>query len=408
MGGEAAATTDLGLEGMEHAPAGFRPGRAGIVARTAVAALIAGVVLVLPLISTDTWSRRIALAAIFAIIGLSVNIITGHAGQISLGHQAFVGIGAFFSAFMFARTGFGIALIAAGAMGGVMALVLGLVALRVRGLYLALITLAMGIMAEGTIFNWRDFTQGGAGLQAPRPGLFESDSAYAYLTLLFLGLFLFIDWRLVRSKAGRAIVAFRNDERVAATLGVNVTGYKLLAFVIGGVVAGVAGSLFAHRAGAVQAVSFDLSTALVWILMAVVGGLGSRAGVVIGSAFFALFQEVVPELYGNLPVGAREVLIKIGIDEVTVIIVTPVLGALLLILTLTLYPGGIGQQLLPIRRWLAGGPFLPHHGPRERTQEGEPAEGEDRSEEAPATEPAAAGAPESMEPDSPATQQERP
>ena len=365
MAGEA-ASTDLGLTTPDAEAGRFRASTRGIVARAGVACLIAGAVLILPLLSTDTWSRRIALVAIFAIIGLSVNIITGHAGQISLGHQAFVGIGAFFSAFMFARAGFGVALVGAGAMGGVMALVLGLVALRVRGLYLALITLALGIMAQGTIFNWREFTGGGAGLVAPRPGNFESDTAYAYLTLIFLGLFLFIDWRMVRSKAGRAIVAFRNDERVAATLGVNVTGYKLLAFVVGGVVAGVAGSLFAHRAGAVQAESFDLNTALIWILMAVVGGLGSRAGVVIGSGFFALFQEVVPELYGKLPVGVRDAFIAIGVDEVTIIIVTPILGALLLILTLTLYPGGIGQQLLPVRRWLAGGPFLHHEGPSKK------------------------------------------
>lgn len=329
-----------------------RPGRLGIAARAVVALLIVVAVLLLPLVANETWNRRISLAAIFAIIGLSVNIITGHAGQISLGHQAFVGIGAFMSAFVVSRIGlsFYLAVPIAGVMGGVMALVLGLVALRIRGLYLALITLAFGLMAETTIFNWRDFTGGGAGAEAPRPAGFESERAFAYLCFILVAIFVFIDWRLVKTKAGRAIVALRNDERVAATLGVNVTAYKLLGFVSGGVLAGVAGSLFAHRNQFVQALDFSLQTALVWILMAVVGGLGSRAGVVIGSAFFAIFPFLLPSTSFRLPL----------IGDVIVQILTPLIGAFLLVLTLTLYPGGIGQQLLPLRRWLAGGHFLEH------------------------------------------------
>lgn len=342
------------------APAGdvtakrFRPSRAGIAARTAVAALIAGGVLALPLFVDNVWRGRISFAVIFAVIGLSVNVITGHAGQISLGHQAFVGIGAFMSAYIVARSNFGVAFVAAGLTGALLALILGLAALRIRGLYLALITLAFGLMAENTIFSIRGFTGGGAGAEAPRPALFQSDLGYVYLSLAVLAAVLILDWRLLATKVGRAIVALRNDERVAATLGVNVTAYKLLAFVIGGFIAGVAGSLFAHWNQFVQAEDFELRRALVWVLMAVVGGLGSRAGVVIGSAFFALFDFVVSDLAG----GSTWPVPVVG--DVLVIILAPLFGAFLLLLTLTLYPGGIGQQLLPIRRWLSGGPFLEH------------------------------------------------
>lgn len=340
----------------------FRPRTAGIVARVTVAMLLAAAIPILLQFTDNVWSSRISLALTFAIIGLSVNVITGHAGQISLGHQAFVGIGAFSSAFVVSQLGapFVVAITIAAITGAGMAMALGLVALRVRGLYLALITLAFGLMAESTIFNWRAFTGGGAGSPAPRPSAFVSDRSFAYLVLLFLALFLFVDWRLVKTKAGRAIVSLRNNERVAATLGINVVGYKLFAFVLGGLMAGVAGSLLAHRAEFAQAQDFALQTALVWILMAVVGGLGSRAGVVVGSMFFALFATLLPELYRLLPAGAQEVLVTIGVDEVTIVVLTPLVGALLLILTLTLYPGGIGQQLLPLRRWLAGGPLHPH------------------------------------------------
>jgi branched-chain amino acid transport system permease protein len=345
----------------------FRPSRVGIAARVAVALLIAAGVLLLPIPLDNVWRSRMALAVIFGVIGLSVNVITGHAGQISLGHQAFVGIGAFMSAYVVTRFNFAVGFVAAGITGALLALVLGLVALRIRGLYLALITLAFGLMAENSIFGIRWFTGGGAGAPAPRPTLFQSDLAYVYLCLAVLAGSVLVDWRLLRTKAGRAIVALRNDDRVAATLGINVTGFKLLAFVLGGFLAGMAGSLFAHWNQFVQAEDFELRRALVWVLMAVVGGLGSRAGVVIGSAFFALFDFVVADIAG----GSTWHLPLVG--DVLVIILAPLFGAFLLLLTLTLYPGGIGQQLMPVRRWLAGGPLLERrHRGKEKAEEGKP------------------------------------
>jgi branched-chain amino acid transport system permease protein len=328
----------------------------GFIARAAVASIIALVVLLLPTVLGEPWPFRIAKAAIFAVIGLSINVITGHAGQISLGHQAFVGIGAFMSAYVTTKTSLSlyIALPIAGLTGGVLAMVLGVVALRVRGLYLALITLAFGLVAENTIFGIREFTGGGAGAQALRPAELDKDPAFAYLCFAVLAFFLFVDWRLVKSKAGRAIVSVRNDERVAATLGINVIGYKLYAFVIGGFVAGAAGSLFAHWNTFAQAQDYEFTKALVWIVMAVVGGLGSRAGVVIGSAFFAIFDSLMPQAAKEVPSFLH---FLVG-EQILLPVLTPLLGALLLLVTVTRYPGGIAQQITPFRRWLAGGPFI--------------------------------------------------
>ena len=359
--------------GHEGSVVGFRANRAGIAARVVAAVALVVAIFLLPVVLQTTQDLWLGLAAIYAVIGLSVNIITGHAGQISLGHQAFIGIGAFASAFVVKTVGsfpidpfsnlviaptvipttdFWVAVTAAGFTGTLMAVVLGLVALRIRGLYLALITLAFGLVAENTIFAWREFTGGGAGAPAPRPAMFQSDGAFAYICLILLGLFLFVDWRLVKSRGGRAIVALRNDERVAATMGVSVTMYKLLAFAAAGFFAGVAGSLFAHWNGQVTSPDFQLQQALVWILMAVVGGLGSRAGVVAGSAFFAVFP-----LYLSAKVGGASVNLPV-VGPVLIQTLSPLIGALLLLFTIVLYPGGIGQQLLPFRRWLAGGPFV--------------------------------------------------
>jgi branched-chain amino acid transport system permease protein len=327
--------------------------RGGLLARATVATVIAGAVLLPPLLASGVWNQRIALAAIYAIIGLSVNVLTGHAGQISLGHQAFVGIGAFMTAYLVSVSGvaFPAAVAFAAATGAVMAAALGLAALRIRGLYLALVTLAFGLAAEATLFNWRAFTGGGAGALAPRPSLFATDMAYAYLCLGILALVLLLDWRLVRTKAGRALTAVRNDERMAASLGVDVTGYKLLAFVLSGTLAGLAGALFAHWNQVVQARDFDFQIALVWVLMAVVGGLRSRAGVVIMSAFFALLPTVLPQLLTASPVQPPFV------NEAVYHVLPPFVAVVLLLITLTLVPGGVGALLLPLRRWLAGSPL---------------------------------------------------
>src|SRR5947208_693728 len=184
-----------GAEGTGRAELDFQ----GLLQRAGVATLIVLIVLTLPLWMGTSWDARIALVGIYGIIGLSFNVITGYAGQISLGHQAFVGIGAFAAAYVVGPhigAGFVVGFVAAGALGAFLAFALGLVSLRVKGLYFALVTLAFGLMAETTIFNWRAFTGGGAGAPDPRPAGFASDQSYAYLCLLFLAFFLYIDWRM--------------------------------------------------------------------------------------------------------------------------------------------------------------------------------------------------------------------
>jgi branched-chain amino acid transport system permease protein len=313
-----------------------------------IALVLAGLAVVaLPLLfGGDIWAQRISLAAVYAVIGLSINTLTGHAGQISLGHQAFVGIGAFTAAYMASQLGAPLAagLAAAAVCGALMALVIGLVALRVRGLYLALVTLAFGLTAETTIFNWREFTGGGAGAFAPRPVLFAGDLAYALLCLGVLAAVLFVDWRLTATKAGRALAALRNDERVAATLGVDPTGYKLAAFCYSGLIAGIAGGLFAHWNQVVQALDFDFQVALVWVLMTVVGGLRSRMGVVIASSFFALLPLVLPGFLSGLPWQPP------FLNEAVYHVLPPFVVVVLLLVVLRFYPGGLGQLLAGLAR----------------------------------------------------------
>lgn len=360
--GQAAADAAVSLgtlgEPIPHHDDGFRPTPAGWVARGCVLAAVALLVLGFPASQPAADVTLFTKAVTYAIIGLSLNVLIGYTGQISLGHQAFVGIGAFTSAYMVSDAGapFFVAVVVAMAVGGLQAFVLGLVSLRVRGLYFALVSLSYGLFAEKTLFKIDALTGGAAGQNAPRPSGFTSEHRYFFLCILFLAAVLWIDARMMKTKGGRALLALRENPRVAATFGVNVTLYTLFAFVLSGVFAGLGGSLLAHNNTQVSSVGFDFQLALIFIIMTVVGGLKSRPGIVIGSAVFAL----TPYLIENIP-GVQTALKSIpGLPDLNAGAAALVLGPLLLLLTLTVFPGGIGQQIRPITQWVLGHRFDIH------------------------------------------------
>ncbi|HYH49985.1 MAG TPA: branched-chain amino acid ABC transporter permease [Acidimicrobiia bacterium] len=336
---------------VETAPP-FRPSIAGWVARGLVLSAVAAVVLLVPATASSVDVLRYSQAVIYAIIGLSLNVLLGYTGQISLGHQAFVGIGAFTSAYMVTVHGqpFIAAIGMAMVVGGLQALFLGAVSLRITGLYFALVTLAYGTMAEESLFNIQSLTGGSAGQPAPKPAGFTTDLRYYYLCLAFLAAVIWVDWRLMKSKGGRALSAIRENPRVAATFGTDVKVYTLMAFVVAGVFAGLGGALLAHNDTFVVRDLFNFQLALVFVIMTVVGGLRNRAGVVIGSAFFALVGHFFEKLFHN---GLDLPLLKVLPKEYAPIVV----GPMLLLFTLTRHPGGIGQQIRPLQRWLRGRRF---------------------------------------------------
>jgi branched-chain amino acid transport system permease protein len=360
----------------------WSPSTKGWVARMLVLGLIFGVAIWTTAVVPSFWADRISLAIIYAIIGLSLNVVLGYVGQVSLGHHAFVGIAAFVAAYYATNQAgctldtcaFGTFLTAtafAALSGGIAAMLLGLIALRIKGLYLALITLAYGFVAERSIFEIPFLTNGGAGMPATRPDGWATDREFAFLCMFFLAAVVYVDWRMLRSKVGRAILSIKHSEAVAATYGINVTSYKVLAFILSGIFAGVAGSLFAFHETNVVSNNFSFASAILWVLMVVVGGLGNRVGVIVGSMFFALFPFLIvligPFEHFILDTIGREP------DYFTIVI-----GAGLAILTIIQYPGGIGEQISPITRWLGGKPFSMHaegHGHHKAPKEKKPGGG---------------------------------
>lgn len=367
---EVVAETEVVIE----APQEFHPSPLGWLARAVVWAAVAALVFVVPLTREAIEVNIYTEAVIFAIIALSLNVLLGYTGQISLGHQAFVGIGAFTSAYMVSVHGqpFFAAVGMAMIIGAVQALFLGAVSLRVTGLYFALVTLAYGLMAEESLFNIQSLTGGSAGQPAPKPAGFTSDYRYYYLCLAILAVVVWVDWRLMRTKGGRALLALRENPRVAATFGTDVKVYTLMAFVIAGVFAGLGGALLAHNDTFVVSVLFDFRLALLFVIMTVVGGLRSRAGVIIGGAFFSLvdyfFEKFNLEKVVNFIFTPVQWLfdragldaIATQMDNLPAELAPIVLGPLLLLFTLTIHPGGIGQQIRPVQRWLRGGRFSLH------------------------------------------------
>ena len=311
------------------------------IARGAVWAGVALVALWLPTQLKDFHADRWSLAVIYAIAALSLNVLIGYAGQISLGHQGFLGIGAFTSAYIVSthHQTFWAGVLAAVVVCALASVLMGVVALRVKGLYLALVTLVFGRMAQESLFNLSIFGSG-SGAEAPRPAGFTSGQSFYYLCLVGLAVVLYLDWRFTKSKPGRAVNAVRENEQVAASYGIPVARYKLLAFVVSGIFVGIAGALFAHRNLRVDAQDLDFSLALFLVIVTVVGGLRSRWGVVIWTVFITLLPEYLADTFGNDAPFLSEAA-----------------GAVLLIVILVFYPGGIGQLLRPFTKWLSGGRF---------------------------------------------------
>lgn len=293
-------------------------------------------------------------AAIYVLVGLSLNVILGYVGQLSLGHQALVGTGALFAAYLSKSQGwpFAVCVVIGGVAGGMLALLIGFVALRIRGLYLALVTLVIGITLQGSLFEVPALTGGGAGESADRPAVLLSNGRYYLLVVAVCALVLYVDTRLERSKVGRALVAIKEDERVAFSFGVDVMSYKLLAFVLSGLIAGVAGGLFAFATQQFNGNDFSFQLALTFVLMTVVGGAGSRVGVAVGSVVFALLHTVVATsgpfvAFAKLfPASVTANVLQFGPD---------LIGAFLLLLTLVFNRGGLARQLAPVVRFMSGG-----------------------------------------------------
>jgi branched-chain amino acid transport system permease protein len=298
-----------------------------------------GAALVVFLISLPAWldDSRVNLAAaivIFGIIGLSLVVLTGWAGQVSLGQMAFVGFGAAVGGAVTSRLGWdlSLALLVAGVAGAAIAVVIGYPAIRRGGLTLAVMTLAFALAASSYFLNRQFFRGWLPELRIDRPALFGSidigtETRFYYLSLVCLAIALALVRGVRRSRTGRVLIAIRENERAARAFGVDATRTKLGAFAFSGFLAAFAGALFVHHQTGLGTAPYAPEQSLVVFSMVVIGGLGSVPGALLGATYVRGVEWFVPSNYRFLATGA----------------------GLLLVLMIT--PGGLGAVLYDVRDW---------------------------------------------------------
>ncbi len=240
-----------------------------------------------------------------AVIGaLGLNILTGFTGQISIGQGAFLGVGAYTAGFLTAKMGlsFWIALPVAGLVTALVGSVFGVPSLRLKGLYLAIATLAAQVIIEFTLIRWEHVTNGVHGLVVPSPVLFgislNNDRRYYYLILTTAILFTIFTFNLFRTRTGRAFVAIRDRDLAAEVIGINLFLYKMKAFAISSFYVGVAGALWAHYLRIISPEQFTISISIQYLAMVIIGGLGSVMGSIYGAVFITLLPVVLREIAG--------------------------------------------------------------------------------------------------------------
>lgn len=310
--------------------------------RSGRAAIVLLLLAVLPPLLTrigvlpDLWALRLGTGAVLAAAALSLNLLLGYTGQISLGQFTLVGIGAFAGALLTnplkADLPFAVALPLAGLIGALAGLIIGLPALRLRGLSLAIASIGVAFVGDETLFKL-PVLGGSAGIEAPRPYFGDTPllryADYLAVILVVLALLWLLDGNITRTKIGRAFQGIRADEKVAASYGVDTASYTLLAFVLSGFMAAIAGALGGALTGTVNPEGYAYQLSLSLVVLVVIGGLGSRLGALISAFAFTLITPVVFEpLLGDNGLG-----------------LAPILGGVLLVLTLALHPGGISSAL---------------------------------------------------------------
>jgi len=244
------------------------------------------------------------LIAIVAATGL--NILTGFTGQISLGNAAFLSVGAYATAILAGKAGlpFPVVIPLAGLLTALIGMVFGIPSLRLKGLYLAVATLAAHFVIEFTIVHWDSMTNGVNGISVPAARLgpleLDGDRPLFYLVLpVTVGLLLFAK-NLFRTKVGKAFVAIRDQDISAEVMGVNVFKYKLLSFGVSSFYVGVAGALLGYQARIISPENFPITLAIDQLGMIIIGGMGSLLGSIFGAVFITLLPELLRLMLGPL------------------------------------------------------------------------------------------------------------
>ncbi|MGK6307291.1 branched-chain amino acid ABC transporter permease [Variovorax sp. DT-64] len=319
------------------------------------AAVLVILLTVFPFVANEYWLYLACLVAINVASATGLNLLTGYTGLVSLGQAAFMGIGAYTVAVLQGRYGLHFLpnLLAAGGVAMACGIVVGLPSLRVKGLYLAIATIAAGVLAHFIFSHWATVTGGSAGMtiQPARLAGIDLDNSFRFYWLVvpLTALMLVGAANLFRTRIGRAFIAIRDRDISAEVLGIRLLPYKLLSFAISSFYAGVAGGLFAYFFRAITPESFPLVMSIFFLAAVIVGGMGTVLGSIFGALFMTLLPEVLKLVMGWLPLSGNAALYLSPVRTI-------VFG-LLIVLFLVFEPHGLAEIWRRVRRTFHLWPF---------------------------------------------------
>lgn len=267
----------------------------------AIAGLIA--LFVLPLFLGKYSIFLLSMLAVYALVSIGLNLLMGFTGQIAAGHAGFLALGAYFTAILGTRVEWMPCLAVlplAGIFTGIVGFLLGIPILRLKGFYIAMATLAFGVVVSEIILQWSSLTNGDNGLNVPRAVIggftFDSDYKLYYLIVSVTIILTLLAKNLVKGYIGRAFIALRESDVAAQTIGIDLAKYKTIAFAVSAFYTGVAGGLFAYLITFLSPDAFTLELSVDFIAMIVIGGMGSILGSIIGAVILTGMQQILAGL----------------------------------------------------------------------------------------------------------------
>lgn len=310
--------------------------------------------LILPLVAAPDIMDIACQIGIAIIAAVGLNLLTGFTGQISLGHAAIMGVGGYTAAILIFRLNvpFLLAIPAAGFSSAVIGVIIGIPSLRIKGLYLAIATLAAQVILDYVFIQWEGLTGGIRGITIGAPVVFgmelKTENQFFYLILACAFVMVFFARNLVRTRVGRAFVAIRDRDLAAEIMGISLYRYKLTAFAISSFYAGVAGALILGFRKVITPEHFPLMMSIEYLAMVIVGGLGS----ILGAIFGAIFMTFIPQMLTIIATALQGV--WPGMTEILAHIKDIVFGALIVVF-LIFEPHGLnaiwGRVKAAFRLW---------------------------------------------------------
>lgn len=269
--------------------------------------ILLALLLIAPYVLSSYLMSQLVFVCIYATVGVGLLILTGFTGQASLGHAAFLAIGAYTAAYLQKyNVPFPVYFLAAGALTGLIGAMVGFPALRLTGIYLVIATISFALIVEEILARWESVTNGNEGMRVKTLSLLgvtvpRDSPTFYFLCLAVLVLTIVGTLNLLRSPTGRAFVAIRDSETAARSMGVNVALYKVKSFAISAAITGFAGVLFAHKLSFISPEMFTLQLSIEFIIVILIGGTFSLHGAVLGAIFIVMIDPFLTYLKDDLP-----------------------------------------------------------------------------------------------------------